>query len=249
MEIYLKTPFKRRWLRATGITFLLMLIMAGLGLWQLHKHQQRMAYIAGVNAEVTDAPFTLTGTPADDDYTDRIFHLARAEGAYDFEHQVVLKNRFYKEEMGDHLLTPFRIKGGRRAVLVDRGWVPAASVRTPADARQFDEPGVNEITGRIIASTASAEPPQLPQFEWLRVDVASIDKQTPYDLEPFYVALLPPDTPQTAPPYRNPPKFKLDPGTHFNNALELFIFAALTPFFYAWLVVRTDRLESKASAS
>ena len=243
METYLKTPFKRRWLRATFITLLLSLVMVGLGFWQLQKHALRQAYVQGVIAEVNDTPFTLTGSPADDVLADRVFHQARAEGVFDFDHQVAVQNQFYKDEVGYHLVTPFKIKGSDRAVLVDRGWIPPDGLQTPDDARKFDEPGLTTVLGRIIAPVESSQPPETPQFRWLRVDTANIGKQLPYEILPFYLALIPPETPQTAPPYRDPPKFKLDPGTHFNNALEWFLFALLTPFFYAWLVVRTDRLE------
>ncbi len=242
---YLTTPFKRRWVIHTIIVIIMALIMIGLGFWQLSRHNLRQAYIAAVEAEVTDAPFILTGAPTDDQYAERIFHQVQVEGEFDFERQVAIKNKFYDETMGYHLVTPFLIKGGQRAVLVDRGWVPPESVHTPADARQFDEPDTTMIRGRIIATEESASPPETPQFWWYRVDVANIGRQLPYDILPFYVALTPPEQPQTAPPYRNPPKFKLDPGAHLGNAVEWFVFAFLLLPFYAWLVVRTDSIESE----
>ncbi len=242
---YITTPFKRRWLLSSILVIIVVMAMIGLGVWQLGKHRERMAYIAGVNAEVQDAPFVLTGTSADEQYTERIFHQVQAQGELDFENQVAIKNKFYDETMGYHLVTPFRIQGGDRAVLVDRGWVPPESIHSPADARQFDEPDLTLILGRIIATEESAKPPEAPQFWWYRVDVANIGRQLPYDILPYYVALVPPDKPQTTPPYRNPPKFKLDPGAHLGNAIEWFVFAFLLIPFYAWLVVRTDRIEQE----
>jgi surfeit locus 1 family protein len=245
MKRYLTTPFKRRWILSTIIVIILSVGMIGLGFWQLDRHRQRQAYIAGVIAEVQDAPFVLTGSPADDQYADRIYHQVQAEGRFDFENQVIVKNKFYDETMGYHLVTPFLIKDGDRAVLVDRGWVPPETVQTPADARQYDEPALTSILGRILATEESATPPEEPQFWWLRVDVASIGRQLPYDVLPFYVALTPPEEEQTTPPYRNPPKFELDPGAHFGFAIEWLLFAFLLPLFYLWLVVRVDRLEAE----
>lgn len=243
MRDYLTVPFKRRWLLSTIIAITLSLMMIGLGFWQLNKHHQRQAYINGVIAEVEDEPFLLTGAPSDDEWSERIYHLARATGKFDFAHQVAIKNKFYNETMGYHLVTPFLIEGSDRAVLVDRGWVSPEQMQTPADARQFDEPDATTVLGRIMETEESAQPPVEPQFWWYRVDVDNIGRQLPYDVLPLYIALIPSDPPQTTPPFRNPAKFELDAGTHLAYAIQWFLFSLLLPLFYLWLVVRTDRLE------
>lgn len=243
MRHYLTTPFKRRWLFPTALVVLASLVMVGLGFWQLGRHHERMAYIEGVIAEVNDTPFVLTGASSDDQYEERIFHQVQAQGVFDFDNQILVKNKFYEDVMGYHVVTPFLIEGGNRAVLVDRGWVSPDEVRTPEDARKFDEPGLTSILGRIVASEESKHPPPTPQVWWYRVDVANIGRQLPYEVLPYYVALLPTDEPQTKPPFRDPPHLKLDPGVHFGYAVQWFLFALLLPLFYLWLVVRTDRLE------
>ena len=240
---YFRIPFKRRWIFSTGFVILLALAMVGLGFWQLDRHHQRMAYIDAVEKEVEDAPFVLQGAPEEDAYAERIFHQVQARGEFDFAHQVAIKNKFYDEAMGYDLVTPFKIDGSDRAVLVSRGWIPPDAIHSPADARQFDEPHLTSIGGRILATEESAEPPTSPQFFWYRVDVAAIQQQLPYEILPFYVALTPPEQPQTAAPFRDPPKFKLDPGAHFGNAIQWFLFALLVPAFYIWLVVREDARE------
>jgi len=249
MSIYLKTPFLPRWRSSTLGALLIFVAMLGLGYWQLSKHHQRMAYIEGIVAEMKDAPFVLTGAASDDAYADRIFHQARARGHFDFANQVAIKNKFFREGMGYHLVTPFLIDGSSRAVLVDRGWVKPEEVRTSEQARNFDEPQLTEIQGLIQATEESAQPPAAPQFWWFRIDVASIQRQLPYKLLPLVVVLTDPEETRTSPPFRNPPTLKLDPGAHFGYAVEWFIFAALLPFFYAWMVVRVDKIERKVSAS
>jgi len=246
MKRYIATPFKRRWLLSTILVIIASLVMIGLGFWQLDRHSQRMAYIEGVIAEVEDTPFVLTGAPEDDRYEERIYHQVMAEGTFDFENQVAIKNKFYKETLGYHLVTPFLLKGSQRAVLVDRGWAPPETIQSPEDARRYDEPELTSILGRIVATTESARPPEEPQFWWYRVDVAGIGRQLPYDVLPYYVALIPPDRPQTEPPFRNPPKFELDPGMHFGYAMQWFLFAVAIPLFYMWQVVRLDRDEQAA---
>jgi len=240
---YITTPFRRRWLFSTVVVFIASLIMVGLGFWQLDKHHQRMAYLEGAVAELQDAPFVLTGGPEDDAYAERVWHQARAQGAYDFENQVLIRGKFHEDVMGYHVVTPFLIAGSDRAVLVDRGWIPPGEYDSPADISQYDEPQTTEIVGQIVQTEPSAKPPETPMFQWYRVDVENIARQLPYQVLPFYIALDEPETPRTEPPYRQAPVLKLDPGSHFGYAMEWFFFALALPLLYAWQVVRLDRRE------
>ncbi|HHB91061.1 MAG TPA: SURF1 family protein [Anaerolineae bacterium] len=247
MTTYLTTPFKRRWLLPTLAVIAASLVMVRLGFWQLDRHDQRMAYINGVIAEVEDVPFTLTGGPEDDAYAERIFHQVEADGRFDFDHQIIIKNQYYNDMLGYHLVTPFLIEGSERAVLVDRGWIPPEAVQSFEDVRQFDEPELTHIVGRIMPPEkhrGELPSPENPQRMWYRVSVPAIAAQMPYEVLPFAVALLPPETPQTHPPFRNPPKFKLDPGPHMGYAIQWFIFAIFVPLVYLWQVVRLDRKET-----
>ena len=47
----------------------------------------------------------------------------QASGTYDFEHQVAIRNQYYNNQYGYHLLTPFALSDDE-TVLVDRGWIP-----------------------------------------------------------------------------------------------------------------------------
>ncbi|MGC8780653.1 MAG: SURF1 family cytochrome oxidase biogenesis protein, partial [Anaerolineae bacterium] len=53
-------------------------------------------------------------------------NLRRAvvRGVFDYEQEIVLRNRTYDEAPGVHVLVPLRIAGSNMAVLVDRGWIP-----------------------------------------------------------------------------------------------------------------------------
>ncbi len=248
---YLTTPFKRRWILSTILVIIASLVMVRLGFWQLDRHALRMAYINAVIAEVEDAPFTLTGGPEDNAYAERIYHQAEARGRFDFDHQVIIKNQFYNDALGYDLVTPFLIEGSDRAVLVDRGWVPPEEVQSAEDARKFDEPDLTHIVGRIMPQEkhrGELPSPDNSQLMWYRVDVEGIGAQTPYEVLPYAVALIPPEEPQNEPPYRNPPKFKLDPGPHMGYAIQWFLFAAIVPLVYAWQVVRVDRKEREEAS-
>ncbi len=248
---YLILPFTRRWILSTIVVIIASLVMVRLGFWQLDRHNQRMDYINAVIAEVEDAPFQLTGAASDDAYSERIYHQVEIEGRFDFDHQVIIKNQFYNDALGYHLVTPFLIKGSNRAVLVDRGWVPPEALQSPEDMRKFDEPEITHVVARIAPEekhTGDLPSPEQPQLMWYRVDVIGIQAQLPYEVLPYYVAMIPPEQVQTAPPYRNPPKFKLDPGPHYGYAMQWFLFAAALPLLYLWLLVRTIRSEKQEDA-
>ena len=244
---YVRTPFKRRWIWKTVLVLVLSLVLVGLGLRELNRHAERMAYIEGVIAEVSDAPFQLTGTEQDEAYAERVYHLVEADGYFDFDHQVILKNRFYEDVMGYHLITPFIIDGGSRAVLVDRGWIPPEGIESVEDTRRYDTPEMKHILARIAPQeepTGQLPSPDDPQLIWYRVDVQGIGAQLPYPVLSYYVALEAPETRPEQPPYPDPPRFKLDAGPHYGNAIKWFLFAALLPLFYAWLTVRAERSEA-----
>ena len=248
MTAYLTTPFKRRWILSTIVVLFASLVMIRLGFWQLDRHEQRMAYINGAIAEVEDTPFVLTGGPEDDAYAERVFHQVEVSGKFDFDNQVIIKNKFYNDALGYHLVTPMRIEGSDRAVLVDRGWVPPEEIQSFEDVRKFDEPELTHVVARIAPQEkhrGELPSPDNPQRMWYRVDVVGIAAQLPYEILPYYVAMIPPEKPQTEPPFRNPPTFKLDPGPHLGYAAQWFIFAAVVPLFYAWQVVRLDRKEKQ----
>lgn len=248
MSVYLKTPFKRRWLFATLVVFIIALGMIGLGLRQLALHRERQAYIQAVVAEVNDTPFYLTGAAEDDAYQERVYHLVEADGHFDFDHQVLIKGKFYQDTLGYHVMTPFLLQDSDRAVLVDRGWIPPEGIQTPEDVRPFDEPEITHIVARIAPTATHADSrsePQTSSFFWYWEDVQGIAAQLPYPTLPYYVAMIPPEEgQQSAPPYRDPPKFKLDPGPHYGNAVGWFVLTLLLFPLYAWLVVRADQAEN-----
>ncbi|NOX60743.1 MAG: SURF1 family protein [Chloroflexi bacterium] len=236
--------FKRRWLPTTLLVIIASLVMIRLGFWQLDRLEQKRAYIVQVQAELDAPPIPLTGDETDLDARARRHRRAVVEGRYDFERQVIIKSKLYQRRPGYHLLTPFRIEGSERALLVDRGWIPAAEDLT--DLSRFDEPGVTRIEGRIQPEDRrpeAAQWPTEPQKEWYRIDIAGIQNQTPYPLLPFYLALTPTENDPEL-PHRNPPEIILDEGPHLGYAIQWFLFALIVPVVYAFQVRRMDR-ESK----
>ncbi len=233
--------FARRWLLTTLLVLIASGVMVRLGFWQLDRLHQKRTLIAQTLKVIQADPWHLTGEEMDLDARAWQHRRAIATGSYDFDHQVVLKNQLYQEQPGYHLLTPFRLAGSDRAVLVDRGWIPAST--DLQDLSPFDESDVHQVEGRIEPSATrppAATLPATPQQTWYRVDIEGIQKQIPYPLLPFYLALTPgPGDPEL--PWRDPPEIVLDQGPHLGYAIQWFLFAILVPIIYGVQVRRMER--------
>jgi surfeit locus 1 family protein len=77
------------------------------------------------------------------------FRRIRVQGEYDAARTLFVDNRLHQGSVGYQVLTPFRIAGTDRYVLVDRGWTKAAprrdqlpAVATPAGTQTVEGIGV-----------------------------------------------------------------------------------------------------------
>jgi surfeit locus 1 family protein len=165
----------------------------------------------------------------------------KVTGEYDFANQVAMRNQYYGDQYGYHLLTPLRFSG--TAVLVDRGWIPAEGNPASADWRKYDESGTVTVSGQIRLGRANprfggiADP--LPEDGaklgiWNNADLTRISSQMPYPVLPVYIQPEP-DTNDTEPPIPFQPEIELTEGPHFGYALQWFTFATILfigyPFF------------------
>ena len=161
----------------------------------------------------------------------------KVTGQYDFANQVALRNQYYGNQYGYHLLTPLLFGG--QAVLVDRGWIPAdgnSTASLPEGAwHKYDEAGTVTISGQIrlgqtkpaLGGVADALPENGAKLEiWNNADVAHIANQIPYPILPVYIQPQP-DANDTEPPIPFQPEVDLTEGPHMGYALQWFSFATI----------------------
>ena len=231
--------FQRRWLIATLLVFAGTALCLRLGIWQLDRLEQRRAF----NAQVESAwaqPVLELNQEHPENIIAMEWRSVKVAGEYDFTNQIALRNQYYGDQYGYHLLTPLLFNpstgsGQATAVLVDRGWIPADDNSTPPDWRKYDEAGVVNLSGQIrlgqtkpaFGGVADALPENGTRLElWNNADLTRITDQMPYPVLPIYIQPAV-DEADTEPPIPFQPEIELTEGSHFGYALQWFTFATI----------------------
>lgn len=236
------SPLRGRWLPATIAVALAVAAMLALCVWQLSRLEQRRAANALVLARLNEPALRVDGSALDP----AAVNLRRAivRGVFDYDQEIVLRNRTYGEMPGVHLLVPLRITGTDVAVLVDRGWIPFELAGPEQRAAFHNAVGEVEVQGILRvgqsrrSSLSPADPPlgpDRPRLDaWFRVDLPRIQEQMPYPLLPVF---LEEETPTGAEPRwlpRPDPDIQLDEGSHLLYAVQWAAFAGILAAGYAF---------------
>lgn len=237
--------FSRKWWFATLLVIAGTLVLVRLGIWQLDRLEQRRAFNAQVTAARAQSVLDLNQqVPADVNKLE--WRSVQFVGKYDFENQVAVRNQYYGNQYGYHLLTPLLSQG--TAVLVDRGWIPADGNSTPEDWRKYDETGEVKVIGQIrlglgkpaFGGVADALPANGSRLSlWNNADVPQVAKQLSYPILPVYIQVNA-DPSDTEPPIPFQPEIELTEGPHFGYALQWFTFATILLVGYPFFVRKQE---------
>lgn len=248
-----KMMFSRRWLLATLLVILGMAVLARLGKWQLDRLAQRRAFNASVRAQINAPALDLSGSALLDDLVSMEYRKVSVTGEYDFSQQVALRNQVEGSMWGVHLITPLRIQGTSKMVLVDRGWIPAQDFES-GDWSKFNEPGQVTVRGVIRDSQSKADmglridptlaPGQTGLKAWNFVNISRISQQVSMPILPVYIQEAP-DPSWTGQPIRTQPQLDLSDGPHLSYAIQWFSFALLLGGGYPFFILHQERKEKE----
>lgn len=236
---------------AAGVLVLVVAaVCARLGFWQLDRLEQRQARNAALEAAGEQPELVIetgmAGRLADDPevYRNR---RARLRGVYDGERQIVLRGRAHEGRPGVHLITPLRLAGEGRVVLVNRGWLPSpdgASLDSlPAPPRGErtvrgllqEVPDAGDGGGRSVARASGTA-----TETFRRLDRAMLASHLPYPVLSLYLQRLPVAGDDGPPHAVAMPA--LDGGPHLGYAVQWFSFAAIFVIGFGVMVwLRSDR--------
>jgi surfeit locus 1 family protein len=245
----LGTFVNRCWWWTTLLVLVGIVVLIRLGFWQLDRLAQRRAYNAEVIAKLALPPLVLNDQELPANLGELRFRQAKGQGEYDLTQQMALTQQNWMNTPGFHLITPLVLQDGSQsqsgrptAVLVDRGWLPAAELDRE-NWSKYDVKGPVAVTGYVklsqtvkgstgVANSSSGT----PQNEWYRVDVDAIEAQLPYDLLPIYLQEVPPAEGSELLPFRGVLEPDLSDGPHLSYALQWFIFATILALGYVFFV-------------
>lgn len=233
---------KRLWLFVT-IAVVFAAIFVRLGIWQLHRRQERRARNALVLSRLNEPESDVESLPRDT--TAIRFRRVRVTGTPDYDHELVWAARSYRGSPGVNFVTPVRVAGRDTAVLVDRGWVysPDGATVDRAKWRERD----TTFSGYVeeMPSTGGSMYADRPDVV-ARLGYDAVAKSLPYPVAPYYVVVLGDSAiaPDRLARLTVPP---LDEGPHLSYAIQWFAFA-LVALVGAGYVIKQARGENDASA-
>jgi len=219
-----------RSLAVAGFVIASAAVCVRLGFWQLSRLEHKRHLNAAMREALSLPPTTVTDLRL---LPDSLLHRrVSVRGAFDERRQVLLAGRSHAGEPGVHVVTPLVTARDSVAVLVDRGWLPAADAAT-ARPQELPVPGPREVVG--IADTLAHRPggegaraiesDSVTVYSAVELDFDSLSIHFPDALARFYVRELPsPDAP--AWPAREAP-VQYEETMHLSYAIQWFAMATI----------------------
>ncbi|MFI7411396.1 SURF1 family protein [Streptomyces sp. NPDC049627] len=246
----------RQWVILTLVALLLIPTMIRLGIWQMHRYEERSAR----NQLVADAlgaqpaPVEKLTSPGHTVTSKERYRTVTAEGRFDTDREVVVRRRVNAdEEVGFHVLTPFVLTDGK-VLLVNRGWIPADGPTQTAFPKVPAPPsGRITVTGRLMPDeTTEASGIKnlkgLPDRQVMLINSGQEAQRLDARVLGGYIV-------QTAPePRDDTPELIGKPGNenaplNYAYAIQWWLFAAGVPVGWFVLARREARERDRAAAA
>jgi cytochrome oxidase assembly protein ShyY1 len=246
----------RQWVILTLVGLALIPTMIRLGFWQLHRHEHRVAQnqLIGDNLGAPPVAVDKLTSPGRTVPRDDTWRTVTATGAYDTVHEVVVRQRTGSDEqsIGYFVLTPLLLRDGR-AVLVNRGWIPAGADLTTFPKVPTAPTGKVTVTGRLKADETTGnsglkDKKGLPPRQVTLINSEQQAKNLPRPVLGGFIELTGSSPKGTEQPQPVPAPDHSDIGPHMAYAIQWWLFSAGVPV--GWIVlVRRERRDLSARAA
>lgn len=191
-------------LKVTLICGFLIIGMLRLSYWQWQRHGEKQEYInelsQRITGEITPLSAALPGIISNPERA--LFFRYRFAGDFDFENEVIIRNRKLGELPGVYVVTPLKLADSDQYILVNRGFLPLPLSSAEERAKLRGPAHYAGLGLAKLSASGSLLAPQDPSpvsgewFDtWLRIDIPRIEKQLPYKILPIYLELLSSETP------------------------------------------------------
>lgn len=217
-----------------------------LGLWQLGRLRERRTANAAISRALALPEIDVESGDADN----VAFRRVRARGRYDHAREFVIRGQVHREQPGVLVATPLRLEGGDAAVLVVRGFVPAADATT-ADLDSLIEPGTRTVRGvaRPLErrEDGGGQIVRGSRTTWRGLDSAAVASALPYPTLPIIIQQAA-ESGLARLPRRLPPPV-LDDGPHLSYTIQWFAFATIAIVGGAGLIARPRQSTARAPSA
>lgn len=172
------------------LSLVFMTLFSALGLWQLQRAEIKRD-IENRYLEQLQQPYqyVVLDKVANEEL---VYRKVRLHGEYDLDHVLLVDNQLYRGKAGYHVLVPFFIDSGRRAVLVNRGWVAAGYDRRVLPSIQVPrQPGelmgivtVPSLQGYRLGEVVLSDgwPQRIPY-----IDLTKIQQGLSFEILPYVI--------------------------------------------------------------
>ncbi|WP_282607548.1 SURF1 family protein [Pelagibius sp. Alg239-R121] len=130
---------------ATAVTIPALIILLGLGTWQVQRLQWKQEQIE-LRQERAHAPVVPVSEVLDVPAEKEFFHV-EVTGRFLHDKELYLAARSLNGNVGQHIVTPFQMSDGR-VLLIDRGWVPSEK-RDPETRSEGQIQGDGTVDGLL----------------------------------------------------------------------------------------------------
>jgi cytochrome oxidase assembly protein ShyY1 len=238
--------FRGRWLVGHVVVLAMAALFVRLGLWQLDRLDQVRASNALIETRRSLPVVDLDRLVQADDPRGgpAVQRRVVVSGRYDTSARIVSDFRSVDGQTGVDVLTPLVTEGGA-AVIVDRGWVPAATPEAGIPSAVAPPGGPVEIRGFALEGAPSGSARAATRegvLQLTRIDLGVLQRELArYDLYPVYVRLQTQQPGQSSGLPRPVPPPALDEGPHLSYAVQWFVFAIIGLIGWPILLRRVAR--------
>jgi surfeit locus 1 family protein len=214
------------------------LVALALGNWQLGRGAEKRELRARYDAQAAQPPIHVSGVELA--AADVELRRVEARGVFEPRHTVYIDNRIHRGAVGYEVITPLRIEGSARHVLVNRGWVARTAERTQLPrVRTPEHPvsvaGIAVVPGRRTLELSDAV---MEGAIWQNLTIERYREAVPIAIQPFAIrqdSALDDGLVREWPA----PDFGID--KHYGYAFQWFALAATILVFYALTRQRSAR--------
>ena len=209
------------------------------GQWQQGRMEQKQALRAQFDAAAAMDPSALPEDAAD--WTAWRYRPVAAEGVFDAARQIFVDNKVNAGRAGYHVVTPLMLRDGR-AVLVDRGWIPAGETRAQLPAAP---PPAGDVTVRGRVNIPTPNYVELSRdaragVVWENLDPLRFAARTGLSVLPIVVEQTTPNG-ATDNLVRNWPAPDFGIEKHRINMMQWYLFAATAAGLWMYFNLRRPR--------